>query len=140
MYGSNSFPHKLQVNKTRVHSCKLAKGSTHNSNASNNSFTTRAQVNNYNSKFISSCNCHANLLIKYNTALASQIQSQNFNCNSTANPLQKAHHITMSANESSQSRSLPTNTTSNVSYPLNPYNEYMCEQQQHSGLIFTRKS
>ena len=44
--------YKLQVNKTRVNSCKLAESSTHNSNASNNSFTTRAQVNNYNSKFI----------------------------------------------------------------------------------------
>ena len=94
--------YKLQVNKTRVHSCKLAKSSTHNSNASNNSFTTQAQVNNYNSKFISDFNCYANPLIKTNTALASQIHSQNFNCNSTANPEQKVHHITMSANESSQ--------------------------------------
>ena len=32
--------YKLQVNKTRVHSCKPAKSSTHNSNASNNSLTT----------------------------------------------------------------------------------------------------
>ena len=32
--------YKLQVNKTRGHSCKSAKSSTHNSNASNNSLTT----------------------------------------------------------------------------------------------------
>ena len=38
--------YKLQVNKTRVHSCKLGKSSTHNSNASNNSFTNRAKINN----------------------------------------------------------------------------------------------
>ena len=94
--------YKLQVNKTRVHSCKLAKSSTHNSNASNNSSTTRAQVKNYNSKFISGFNCHANHLIKTNTALASQIQSKKSNCISTANTEQKVHHITMSANESSQ--------------------------------------
>ena len=63
--------YKLQVNKTRVHSCKLAKSSTQNSNASNNLSTTRAQLNNYNSKFGSSFNCHENDLIKTNTALAS---------------------------------------------------------------------
>ena len=39
----------LQVNKTRVHSCKLAKSNTHISNASNNSITTLATVTNYNS-------------------------------------------------------------------------------------------
>ena len=94
--------YKLQVNKTRVHFCKLAKSSTHNSNASNNSFTTREKVNNYNSKFISAFNCHANHLIKTNTALASQIHSPNFNCNSTASPEQKVHHIKKSTNESSQ--------------------------------------
>ena len=60
---------KLQVNKTRVHSCKPAKSSTHNSNASNNSLTTRAIVNNYNSKFISRFNCQANQLLKSDTAL-----------------------------------------------------------------------
>ena len=94
--------YKLQVNKTLVHSCKLAKSSTHNSNASKNSSITRAQVNNYNSNFFSRFNCHANHLIKTNTALASQIQSQNFNCTSAANTEQKVHHITMSAKESSQ--------------------------------------
>ena len=94
--------YKLQANKTRVHICKLAKKSTHNSTASNNSSTTRAQVKNYNSKFISSFNCHANHSVKTNNALASQIQSQKFNCNSTANTEQKVHHITMSANKSSQ--------------------------------------
>ena len=94
--------YKLQVNKTRVHSCKHVKSNTHTSNASINSFTTQSQVNNYNSKFISNFNCHANQLLQTNTALASQIQSQKFNCNSTANPEQKVYHITMSANESSQ--------------------------------------
>ena len=70
--------YKLQVNKTRVHSCKPAQSSTHNSDASNNSLTTRAQVNNYNSKFISRFNCHANQLLKSDTARASRIQSQKF--------------------------------------------------------------
>ena len=93
--------YKLQA-KTRVHSFKLAKSSTHISNASNNSFTTRAKVNNYNSKLIAAFNCHANHLIKTNTALTSQIHSPRFNCNSTATPEQKVHHITMSTNESSQ--------------------------------------
>ena len=108
--------YKLQVNKTRVHSCKLAKISTHNSNAANNPFTTRAQVNNYYSKFISNFNCHANHLIKTNTALALQIQSQNFNCNSTANPEQKVHHITMSANESSQNSPAASPQTPRVTF------------------------
>ena len=71
--------HKFQVNKTRVQSCKLAKSSTHISNASINSFTTRAKVNNYNSKILSAFNCHANHLLKTNTALASQIPSPNLN-------------------------------------------------------------
>ena len=60
--------YKLQVHKTRVHSCKPAKSSTHNSNASNTSFTTRAQINNYNRKFISRFMCHANHLLKSDTA------------------------------------------------------------------------
>ena len=94
--------HKLQVNKTRVHFCELAKSSSHISNASNNSFTTRAKVKNYNSKFISAFNCHANHLLKNNTALAAKIHSPNLNCNSTANSDRKIHHITMSTNESSQ--------------------------------------
>ena len=111
--------YKLQVNKTRVHSCKLAKSSMHNSNASNNSFTTRAQVNNYNSKFISNFNCHANHLIKTNTALAWQIQSQNFNGNSTANPEQKVHHITMSANESSHNSPAASPQTPRVTFRTN---------------------
>ena len=68
---------KLQANKTCVHSCKLAKSNTHISNASNNSFTTRATVNNYNSKFISAFNCQANQLLQNNTAPAPQIHSQN---------------------------------------------------------------
>ena len=51
---------QLQVNKTRVHSCKIAKSSADTPNASNISLTTTAKVNNYNPKFISSFNCHAN--------------------------------------------------------------------------------
>ena len=41
---------QLQVNKTPVHSCKIAKSSAHTPNASNNSLTTIANVNNYNPK------------------------------------------------------------------------------------------
>ena len=108
--------YKLQVDKTRVHSCKLAKSSTHNSNASNNSFTTRAKVNNYNSKFIAAFDCHANQLIKTNTALASQIHSPNFNCNFTATPEQKVHHITMSTNESSQNSPTASPQTPRVTF------------------------
>ena len=51
---------QLQVNKTRVHSCKVTKSSAHTPNASNNSLTTLAKVNNYNPKFISNFNFHAN--------------------------------------------------------------------------------
>ena len=108
--------YKLKVNKTRVHSSKLAKSSTHNSNASNNSFNTRAKVNNYNSKFISDFNCHANHLIITNTALASQIHSPNFNCNFTANPEQKVHHITMPTNESSQNSPTASPQTPRVTF------------------------
>ena len=94
---------KIQVNKTRVHSCKPAKSNTHNSNASNNSFTTRAQVNNYNSDFTSHFNClAANQMLQNNTAPASQIQSKHSNCNLTAKPENTVNHITMSANGSSQ--------------------------------------
>ena len=93
---------KLQVNTPRVHFCKPVKISTHISNASNNSFTTRATVNNYNSKFISAFNCHANHLLQNNTAPAAQVHSKNLNCNSTANPDQKIHQITMFTNESTQ--------------------------------------
>ena len=67
---------KLQVNTPRVHSCKPAISSTNISNASNNSFTTRAKVNNYNSKFISAFDCHTNRLLQNNTAPAAQIHSQ----------------------------------------------------------------
>ena len=62
-----------QVNKTRVHSCKPAKISTNNSNASINPLIPRAQVNNYNCEFISNFNCLANQLIQNTTASASQI-------------------------------------------------------------------
>ena len=53
----NTCERKLPVNKTRVHSCKFTKGNAHIPNASNNSLTTKAKVNNYNSEFISSFNC-----------------------------------------------------------------------------------
>ena len=111
--------YKLQVDKTRVHSCNLAKSSTHNSNASNNSFTTRTKFNNYNSKFIAAFNCHANRLIKTNTALASLIHSPNFNCNSTAIPEQKVHHITNSTNESSQNSPTTSPQTPRVTFRTN---------------------
>ena len=68
---------QLQVNKTRVHSCKVAKRSAHTPNASNNSLTTIAKVNNHNPKFISIYNCHANHFLKINTAPTPRIQSQN---------------------------------------------------------------
>ena len=108
--------YKLQVNKTRVHSCKLAKSSTHNSNASNHPFTNRAKINNYKSKFTSDFNGHANHFIKTNTALALQIQLQNFYCNSTSNPEQKVHHITMSTNESSQNSPAASPQTLRVTF------------------------
>ena len=53
-------------------------------------------------------------MVKTNTALASQIRSQNFNCNSTANTEQKVHHITMSANESSQNNPAASTQTPRV--------------------------
>ena len=74
---------QLHVNKTRVHSCKFAKCSAYTPNASNNSLTTLAKVNNYNPKLISKFNCHANHLLKINTVSAPQIQSQNLKLNST---------------------------------------------------------
>ena len=140
-YATNA--HKLQVNKTRVHSCKLAKSSTHISNAPNSSFTTRAKVINYNSKFISAFNCHANHLLQNNTAFAAQIHSPNLNCNSTANPDRKIHHITMSTNESPQKSPTASPQTPRVTFrthSTNPYSNYKYEPQQHSGLIVTRKS
>ena len=92
-----------QVNKTRVHGCKPAKISTNNSNASINPLIPRAQVNNYNSEFISNFNCLANQLIQNTTASASRIQSNNFNCNSTTKTENIVNHITMSAKEVPQS-------------------------------------
>ena len=93
---------KLQVNQTSVHSCKPAKINPHNSNASNNSSTTRAQVHNYNSAFISQFNYHANHWLQNNTAPASQFQSKHFNCNLTAKLENEVNHITMPAKGSSQ--------------------------------------
>ena len=48
---------QLQVNKTRVHSCNVAKSIAHTPNASNNSLKITAKVNNYNPKIISSFKC-----------------------------------------------------------------------------------
>ena len=62
--------YKQQVHPTRVHSCKPAKISAHNSNASINSLIPRAQVNNYNSEFISNFNCRANQLLQSDTTPA----------------------------------------------------------------------
>ena len=93
---------KLQVNKTRVHSCKVVKSSAHTQNASNKSLTTTAKTNIYNTKFISSFNCHANHLFKISTAPGPQFQSQNLKLNSAINPDIKVNHITISANKSSQ--------------------------------------
>ena len=93
---------QLQVNKTRVHSCKIAKSSAHTPNASNNSLTTLAKVNNYNPKFISNFNCHANHLLKINTVPALRIHSENLKLSSATNPSNNVIHITMSANESAQ--------------------------------------
>ena len=95
--------YKQQVNKTRVHFCKPAKIITHNSNASINPLITRTLVNNYNSEFISNFNCRANQLIQNTTASASQIQSNNFNCNLAAKAENKVNHIIMSAKEVPQS-------------------------------------
>ena len=108
--------HKLQVNKTRVHYCKPARSSTHISNASNTSFSTRAKVNNYNSKFIFAFNCHANHLLKNNTALAAQIHLPNLNCNSTTNPDGKIHHIAMPKNASPQNSPTASPQTPRVTF------------------------
>ena len=108
--------YKSQVHKTRVHSCKPAKCSTHNSNASNNSFTTRAQVNNYNRNFISRFNCHANHLLKSDTTLAAQIQSQNSNCHLIANSTQQILHIKMSAKEAAQNNPPTSPQTPRVTF------------------------
>ena len=112
--------YKSQVHKTRVQSCKPAKCSTHNSNASNNSFTTRAQANNYNQKFISRFNCHANHLLKSDTKLASPIQSQNSNCHLIANSTQQILHIKMSGKDASQSNPPISPQTPRVTINLPP--------------------
>ena len=77
---------------------------------------TRATVNNYNSKFISAFNCHANHLLQNNTAPTAQIHSKNLNCNSTANPDQKIHHITMYTNESTQNSPTASPQTPRVTF------------------------
>ena len=91
---------KLHVNKTQVHYHKFTKHDAHIPNSSNNSFTTKARVNNYNSKIKSSFNCHANHFLKINAASAPRIQITNSKLNSVNNSDNKINHITMSANES----------------------------------------
>ena len=107
---------QLQVNKTRVHSCKIAKRSAHTPNASNNSLTTLAKVNNYNPKFISNFNCHANHLLSFNTVSLPKIQSQNLKLNSTTKTNNKVNHITMSANESAQNNPSTSPRTLRVTF------------------------
>ena len=98
----NNSKRKLLLNKTRVYSCKFTKSKAHIPNASNNSLSTTANLNIYNSKFISSFKCHANHLLKINIASAPQIQTLNSKLNSATNPENKVNNITMSAIESSQ--------------------------------------
>ena len=93
---------QLQINKRRVHSCKVAKSSAPTPNASNNSLPTLIKLNNYSPKFISSFNCHANHLLKINTAPAPRIHSQNSKLNSATSPDNEVNHIAMSAKESAQ--------------------------------------
>ena len=112
----NTSKRKLLVNKTRVCSCKFIKINAHIPNASNNSLTTTAKLNNFNSKFISRYNCHANHLLKINTASAPQIQPLNSKLNSATNPDNEVHHITMSANESSQINPSASPQTPQVSF------------------------
>ena len=56
----NNSKRKLLLNKTQVHTRKFANYDAHIPSSSNNSFTTKARVNIYNSKIISSFNRHAN--------------------------------------------------------------------------------
>ena len=107
---------QLQLNKTRVHSCKIAKSSAHTPDATNNSLTTLANVNNYNPKFISNFNCHANDLLKINTVSVPQIQSQNLKLNLAINPSNNVNHITMSANKSAQSNPSTSPQTPRVTF------------------------
>ena len=111
---------QLQVNKTRVHSCKITKSSAHTPNASNNSLTTLAKLNNYNPKFISNFNCHANHLLKINTVSAPQIQTQNFKLKSATNPSNNVSHITMPANESAQNNPSTSPQTPRVTFRAQP--------------------
>ena len=110
--------YKQQVHTTGVHFCKPAKISTNNSNASINPFIPRAQVNNYNSDFISNFNCRANQLLKSDTTLASRIQSQNSNCHVIANSTQQILHIKMSAKETPTSTQTPRVTFRTQSTPI----------------------
>ena len=108
--------YKQQVHPTRVHSCKPAKISAHNSNASISPFIPRAQVNNYNSEFISNFNCRANQLLQSDTTLASRIQSQNSNCHLIASSTQQVLHINMSAKEAPQNNPSTSPHTPRVTF------------------------
>ena len=108
--------YKQQVHPTRVHSCKPAKISAHNSNASINSFIPRAQVNNYNSEFISNFNCRANQLLQSDTTPASRIQLQNSNCHLIASSTQQVLHINMSAKETPQNNPSTSPHTPRVTF------------------------
>ena len=103
----NTSKRKLLVGKTRVHPRKFIKNDAHIPNSSNNSFTT-AKVNNYNSKFISSFNCHANHLLKINTVSAPQIKITNSKLHSVNNSDNKINHVTMSTNESPRTNPPPS--------------------------------
>ena len=107
---------KLHVNKTQVHYHKFTKHDAHIPNSSNNSFTTKARVNNYNSKTKSSFNCHANHFLKINAASAPRIQITNSKLNSVNNSDNKINHITMSANESPRTNPFTPPQTPRVTF------------------------
>ena len=89
---------------------------TNNSNASINPFIPRAQVNNYNSEFISNFNCRANQLLQSDTTPASRIQSQNSNCHLIASSTQQVLHINMSAKEAPQNNPSTSPHTPRVTF------------------------
>ena len=112
----NDSKRKLLVNKTRIHIRKFTKHDAHIPNSSNNSLITKARVNFYNSKFISSINCHANHLLKTVTASALQIHITKSKVNSTFNSDNNINHITRSAHESAQIKSSTSPQTSQMAF------------------------
>ena len=112
----NNSKRKLLVNKTRVNSHKFTKHDAHIPNSSNNSFTTKAKLNNYNSKFISSFNCHANHLLKIHTVSAPQNQITTSKLNSVNNSGNKINHVNMSTNESPQTNPPKSPQTPRVTF------------------------